>query len=117
MKIIFISLFFFTQIHAENIMHVWKSPSCMCCEDWIKYLEENKFKVIKHNSGNTMIKEKLGIDESLSSCHTGIIDRYLIEGHVPIKDIKKLLNLRPKNAIGLSVPEMQIGSPGIDKHS
>ena len=114
MKILVLLLLFSTQVNASDTVNVWKSPTCGCCNDWIKYLKKNNFKVIEHNTGNYKIRKELGIDKKLSSCHTAIINEYVIEGHVPVKDIRRLLIEKPKNIIGLSVPGMPIGSPGMD---
>jgi hypothetical protein len=95
------------------IAEVWKSPTCGCCNDWIKHLKENGFQVRAIDKGNTAIRKELGMPTKYGSCHTAKIDGYVIEGHVPAKEIKRLLKERPA-ALGLSVPEMPIGTPGMD---
>ena len=95
------------------LVEVWKSPSCGCCKDWVAYLEANGFRTKVHDTGNTAMRKRLGIDIKLGSCHTARVDGYAIEGHVPAQDIKRLLKERPA-AIGLTVPGMPIGSPGMD---
>ena len=92
---------------------VWKSPTCGCCKDWITHLEANGFKVKVHDVGNTAARARLKIPAKLGSCHTALVGRYAVEGHVPAADIKRLLNERP-DAIGLAVPGMPHGSPGMD---
>ena len=92
---------------------VWKSPTCGCCNDWITHLEANGFKVKVHDVGNTVARARLKIPAKLGSCHTALVGRYAVEGHVPAADIKRLLNERP-DAIGLAVPGMPHGSPGMD---
>jgi len=92
---------------------VWKSPTCGCCKDWITHLEANGFKVKVHDVGNTAARARLKIPAKLGSCHTALVGRYAIEGHVPAADIKRLLKERP-DAIGLAVPGMPHGSPGMD---
>jgi len=98
-------------------IEVWKSPTCGCCGKWVEHLEANGFAVEAKNTSPGMldrIKRQAGIEEKLASCHTGLIDGYAIEGHVPASDIKRLLEERP-DAIGLTVPNMPIGSPGMEQ--
>ncbi len=98
---------------AQPLIEVWKSPTCGCCNDWIKHLQANGFQVRAIDKGNTAIRKELGMPTKYGSCHTAKIDGYVIEGHVPAKEIKRLLKERPA-ALGLSVPEMPIGTPGMD---
>ena len=98
---------------APAALQVWKAPTCGCCRDWIRHLESNGFKVQVHDSGNTAARARLGIPMRLGSCHTALIEGYAIEGHVPAREIRRLLAERPQ-AIGLAVPGMPIGSPGMD---
>lgn len=95
------------------LVEVWKSPTCGCCKDWIAHLDANGFRTQVHDSGNTAMRGRLGIDIKYGSCHTARVDGYAIEGHVPAADIRRLLKERPK-AIGLAVPGMPVGSPGMD---
>ena len=95
------------------LVEVWKSPTCGCCKDWIAHMEANGFRTLVHDTGNTAVRGRLGIDMKYGSCHTARVDGYAIEGHVPAADIRRLLKERPK-AIGLAVPGMPIGSPGMD---
>ena len=97
----------------EFSMQVWKSPTCGCCNDWITHLEENGFSITSYNEGGTEAMERLGMPFRYGSCHTGEIEGYAIEGHVPAREIYRLLDERP-DAIGLSVPAMPRGSPGMD---
>lgn len=92
---------------------VWKGPTCGCCHDWIAHLEANGFKVLSHDDGNDEARRRLGMPIRYGSCHTALIDGYAIEGHVPAREIKRLLAERPR-AVGLAVPAMPIGSPGMD---
>ena len=92
---------------------VWKSPSCGCCKDWVKHLEANGFTVRVFDTGNTTMRARLGMPEQLGSCHTAVVGGYVLEGHVPAADVKKLLAAKPQ-ALGLAVPGMPIGSPGMD---
>ena len=92
---------------------VWKSPTCGCCKDWVTHLESNGFKVRTHDDGNTAARQRLGVPVRLGSCHTASIGGYAIEGHVPARDIRRLLKERPV-VVGLAVPRMPVGSPGMD---
>jgi hypothetical protein len=99
---------------AAPLVEVWKSPTCGCCVDWIKYLQAKGFQVKVNDVGFTpAVRAKLGIDDRYGSCHTALVGGYAIEGHVPVREIRRLLHERPK-AIGLAVPGMPIGSPGMD---
>ena len=98
---------------AAMLVEVWKGPSCGCCKDWIKHLEANGFKVKAHDTGNTDARARLGVPLQYGSCHTAQVGGYAVEGHVPARDIRRLLKERP-NAIGIAVPGMPIGSPGMD---
>lgn len=94
-------------------VEVWKDPNCGCCGDWIKHLESNGFVVRVNDTGNTAARKRLGIADKLGSCHTGWVGGYALEGHVPARDIQRLLKDKPQ-ALGLAVPGMPIGSPGMD---
>ena len=94
-------------------IEVWKDPNCGCCKDWIVYMEANGFGVKVHDSGNTAARTRLRIPEKLGSCHTALVGGYAIEGHVPAREIQRLLKEKPK-AVGLTVPGMPVGSPGMD---
>jgi hypothetical protein len=96
-------------IHAE----VWKSPTCGCCKDWIVHMEKSGFRFTVHEVGNTAMRQRLKVPMALGSCHTALVGRYAIEGHVPAKDLQRLLKEKP-DAIGLTVPGMPVGSPGMD---
>jgi len=92
---------------------VFKSPTCGCCEDWITYLRANGFTVKVSDVGNAAARRRLGIPQQLGSCHTGEVGGYAVEGHVPAREILRLLQERPA-AAGVAVPGMPIGSPGMD---
>lgn len=98
---------------SELVAEVWKDPDCGCCNEWVQHLEEAGIQVRTFDIGNTAIREQFGIARQFGSCHTARIDGYAIEGHVPVADIKRLLEEKPK-AVGLAVPGMPIGSPGMD---
>lgn len=96
------------------VIDVYKSASCGCCGAWVEHLQKNGFTVRAHNVANApAYRAKFGIPDALGSCHTGMVDGYALEGHVPARDIKRLLAQRPK-AVGLAVPGMPQGSPGME---
>lgn len=97
----------------KNQITVWKDPNCGCCKDWIKHLEASGFQVQVHDTGNTAARTRLGVPEKLGSCHTALVGGYAVEGHVPAREIRRLLKERPQ-AIGLAVPGMPVGTPGMD---
>jgi len=95
---------------------VYKSPTCGCCNKWISHLEDNGFKVEAINQSDmNRVKSESGIPRQLASCHTAKVGGYLIEGHVPATDIKRLLKQQPDVA-GLTMPGMPMGSPGMEGH-
>ncbi|WP_019142708.1 DUF411 domain-containing protein [Noviherbaspirillum massiliense] len=99
---------------AAPVVDVYKSATCGCCEGWVKHLRDNGFTVKAHDVANPEdYRKKYGMPQSLGSCHTAMVQGYAIEGHVPASDIKRLLAERPK-AKGLAVPDMPLGSPGMD---
>lgn len=98
---------------AAVLVEVWKDPNCGCCGDWVKHLQSQGFQVKVNETGNTAMRAKLGIDSKYGSCHTALVGGYAIEGHVPAREIRRLLAEKP-DAIGLAVPGMPVGSPGMD---
>jgi hypothetical protein len=98
-------------------VEAWKDPDCGCCKDWVAHLQANGFQVRIHDSGNTAARARLGVPEKLGSCHTAEVSlagkRYALEGHVPAREIYRLLKESPQ-AVGLAVPGMPVGSPGMD---
>jgi hypothetical protein len=97
-------------------VELWKSPSCGCCSGWMKHMQTAGYAVNAHNVEQDVlsrIKRQAGLSEDLHSCHTAKIGGYMIEGHVPAKDIARLLLEKP-DAIGLAVPNMPMGSPGMN---
>lgn len=96
-------------------MQIYKSPSCGCCSKWADIMKSKGFEVntIKSNNMN-QIKQRLGVSPQNASCHTAVVDGYIIEGHVNYSEIKKMLIEKPKIK-GLSVPGMPIGSPGMEQ--
>jgi hypothetical protein len=98
----------------EPTITVYKDPSCDCCKSWIEHLIKHGYHVdAKDASEMTEVKRALGVPESLTACHTAVVNGYLIEGHVPAADIARLLKEKPK-VTGLAVPGMPMGSPGME---
>ena len=100
---------------AEPIeIEVYRSPTCGCCSKWLAHLKENQF-IVKDNVTEDVqaIKDKYGVPKNMASCHTALVDGYVVEGHVPAADIKKLLKIKPA-VIGISVPGMPSGTPGME---
>jgi hypothetical protein len=100
---------------AGTNIHVVKNPQCGCCNAWIEILEGEGFSVTNEDRSGSLLasfKVENGIPENMMSCHTAKIDGYFIEGHVPAGDIKRLIEERP-DALGLAVPAMPYGSPGM----
>lgn len=95
-------------------MVVYRSPTCGCCEKWIAHLKQNNF-IIKDSVTDNIqaIKTQYGVTAEMASCHTAIVNGYVIEGHVPANDIKTLLKTRP-DVIGIAVPGMPSGTPGME---
>lgn len=118
LKSVLVIALFSTTVRAEppkpvNIT-VYRSPSCSCCGKWLDHLKANNFNVKDIMTEDVLaIKQKSGVSDNLASCHTALVDHYVIEGHVPANDIMKLLKSKPK-VIGLAVPGMVNGSPGME---
>lgn len=99
---------------AQPVIEVYKTATCGCCKEWVKHLEANGFKVKAQDVADPGdYRQKFGIPAEYGSCHTGRVNGYAIEGHVPAADIKRLLADKPK-ARGLAVPGMPMGSPGME---
>ncbi|UCG98068.1 MAG: DUF411 domain-containing protein [Burkholderiales bacterium] len=95
-------------------IEVYKSPTCGCCNDWIKHLQANGFTVKTTSVTDTApVRARFGLPARYGSCHTAVTAGYVVEGHVPVREIRRLLAERPK-AVGIAVPGMPIGSPGMD---
>jgi hypothetical protein len=93
---------------------VYKDPSCGCCKSWVEHLIKHGYRVDAKDTPNmTEIKRTLGVPDAITSCHTAMVNGYLIEGHVPAADIDRLLAKKPRIA-GLAVPGMPMGSPGME---
>ena len=99
--------------HAAT-MTVYKSASCGCCAKWIEHVQKHGFTVKVINVDDIMaVKAKAGIPDQMASCHTTKVGGYVVEGHVPAADIKRLLASKPK-AVGIAVPGMPMGAPGME---
>ena len=100
-------------VNPVPLVEVWKGPSCDCCSNWVKHLEANGFQVKSHDGGNSEARARLRMPVQYGACHTGEAIGYALEGHVPAREIRRLLKERPA-ALGLTVPSMPRGSPGMD---
>ena len=114
-------LVFNTSIKAKTIeagkpvdIVVYRSPTCECCGEWLEHLKKNNFNVKDIVTDDVQtIKDKYGVSKEMASCHTAIVEGYVIEGHVPANDIMKLLKTKPK-IVGIAVPGMVSGTPGME---
>jgi hypothetical protein len=97
-------------------LEVYKSPTCGCCGDWITHVEAAGFFInVNHEKQLDVLKEEKGITPQYQSCHTAVSkDGYIFEGHIPVKWVEKFLRDKPEGAIGLAVPGMPLGSPGME---
>ena len=96
-------------------VHVYKSPTCGCCQKWVEHLKSRGFTVDVSNVPDVNpVKKELGVPAGASSCHTAVVEGYFVEGHVPGEDVERLLAERPKDVVGLAVPGMPVGSPGME---
>ena len=108
-----LALPFLAVVHATEV-HVFKGRSCGCCGAWVRHLRAAGFEVNVTDVDNTATERKrLGMPEQFGSCHTAMVDGYVLEGHVPAVEVKRLLESGTK-AIGLAVPRMPVGSPGME---
>lgn len=104
-----------TVLHANNHpITVYRDPACSCCHRWVAHLKNHGFQVEDvPTDGVDAIKQQHGLPSGLTSCHTAIVEGYVMEGHVPADDIKRFLQARP-NLVGLAVPDMPNGTPGME---
>ena len=99
---------------APAVVTVYKDPGCECCVKWVKHLSASGFVVTTHDvSDMDEIKRTMNVPPALQSCHTAVVDKYVVEGHVPASVIKKFLAEKP-SSLGLAVPGMPVGSPGME---
>lgn len=100
--------------NPPDVVTVWKTPSCGCCKDWVIHLRKEGFNVVTNDINDTApVRQKLGLSAKFGSCHTAQVGGYVLEGHVPAREVKRLLREKPA-AIGLAVPGMPVGSPGME---
>ncbi|SQH72157.1 DUF411 domain-containing protein [Helicobacter mustelae] len=106
----------FGALFAQSHVTVYEDSNCGCCGKWSAYLGQNGFDVEESKTPRVQeYKDKYKIPREMRSCHTGMVEGYFLEGHIPAQDIKRLLQERPKDIAGLSVPNMPIGSPGMEQ--
>lgn len=102
------------QGEGRTALTVFKTPTCPCCDGWIGHMRQAGFEVsVQVLADLRPVRGRHGLPEALASCHSALVDGYLIEGHVPPADVRMLLRRRPE-AVGLAVPAMPIGSPGME---
>ena len=97
-------------------LDVYKEPSCGCCGKWVEHMTANGFDARVTDGPVAAIRTKHGVPPALSSCHTALVDGFVIEGHIPAADVKKLLAERPRptQIVGLTIPGMPQSAPGMD---
>jgi len=94
---------------------MYKNPGCQCCTKWADIMNKDQYAVVESPVSNLMeIKKEAGVPARFESCHTAKVGDYFVEGHVPVEDVNRLLKEKPADAIGLTVPGMPIGSPGME---
>ena len=99
---------------TNTAIHVFKNPECGCCGEWVKHLEAAGFSVkVTSVTDTAVMRKRFKMPDRFGSCHTAIIGEYVLEGHIPAADVTRLLSERPK-ALGLAVPGMPVGSPGME---
>lgn len=107
-----------TRARASEVplaLTVYKDPSCGCCAKWVTYMRENGFAPnVTDRTDMAALKDSIGIPVALRSCHTALAGKYLIEGHVPAGEVRRLLATAPRGLLGLAVPGMPSGSPGME---
>ena len=84
-----------TALAAAPLVEIWKDPNCGCCQDWVKHLNRNGFSTRVNDEGNTAARTRLRMPAALGSCHTGLVAGYVLEGHVPAREIGRLLKEKP----------------------
>ena len=99
---------------AKTPIEVFKDPSCDCCHLWVNHMNANGFVAKVRDTDMTPIKTRYGIPLKLQSCHTAVVEGFVIEGHVPAADVRTLLGRKPKGIVGLTIPGMPASAPGMD---
>ena len=118
---IFLLLFLSVSVTAADqartptpMMSVFKTPTCGCCAKWVDHMRQNGFTVhVTDLNDLSSVKSKHGVPARLQSCHTGVVNGYVVEGHVPAADVKRLIKEKPA-IVGITVPGMPAGSPGME---
>ena len=103
-------------VAAKTVIQVYKSPTCGCCKAWVDHVRANGFQAEVIDVSDEELqarKAKLGVGPRLASCHTAIVNGYVVEGHVPAADIQRMLKEKPA-IIGIAAPGMPVGSPGME---
>jgi hypothetical protein len=104
-----------TSLAIDPVMKVYKSPTCGCCGAWVENAQAAGFQtLVEHPDDLDAIKQQLGITNRYRSCHTAVYKDFVFEGHIPAKFIQQFIANPPANAIGLAVPGMPLGSPGME---
>lgn len=105
------------QAALASEINVFRSPTCGCCGLWIEHMRDAGFQINDHITEDmAAIKEQYDIPDNLTSCHTAVVDGYVVEGHIPAADVARLLTEKPDIA-GITVPGMPVGSPGMESGS
>ncbi len=115
-RLLLAAALFVPSLAAANVVTVYKTATCGCCTAWVEHMRDNGFAATVHDVDRAELIERkraLGVDPGLSACHTATVAGYVIEGHVPAADVRRLLEERPPLA-GIAVPGMPQGSPGMD---
>ena len=100
---------------SGSTIKVYKDPTCGCCEQWVAHLRKAGFTVTISDAVDMgVVKDSYRVPANARSCHTGVVGGFALEGHVPAADVQRLLKTRPAGVIGLTVPGMPIGSPGME---
>lgn len=105
---------FAAPVAASDEVVMYKDPNCGCCGKWADHLRQNGFKVREIATQQMdLVKSEAGVPRALGSCHTALVGGYVVEGHVPASDVRRLLTEKPK-LVGISAPGMPLGSPGME---
>jgi hypothetical protein len=99
---------------GKEAIQVYKDPGCECCSKWVTHMEANGFAATVASGDMRPIKARFKIPANLESCHTTVVRGFIIEGHVPADDVKRLLKEKPKGIVGLTIPGMPQSAPGMD---
>ena len=115
-KFAFLALSLCATLALGADMKVYKSPTCGCCDKWSKAMEQAGFSEDTTKVDDIVkVKKQFNVPLELSSCHTAIVDGYVVEGHVPADEVKRLLELKPKDVVGIAVPGMPMESQGMEQ--